>query len=182
MDNYANVTVERYLRFLRDQGSLVDIEAIEAAEERAAGAETEVERLLANRDLRLAKHPDPTKLRDEFRKLIPKWAEGQGVSLEDLLAFPVPKDDLAGMVKTPTRKPVASKGTQRAVGSIVDERIIGLLADGEARSIKAMATDLTVSETAVRKSISRLEVSGRVVGTVTSNGAGGRPFTAYHLA
>lgn len=181
MEEHAELVVERYLRFLKDPSSLVDSAEVAAAESRLTQAGTQVDRLLASRDIRLAKQPDVAGLRTQFRKVFPKWAQENGVTLDDLVAFSIPKEDLLGFGQPAKSKRAGQKAGQRVSGTLVDERIAGILADTLARPISVLATELTVSETAVRNSIRRLETNGRVIGTLVSNGSG-RPSKAYKLS
>jgi response regulator of citrate/malate metabolism len=135
---------------------------------------------LALRDVRLAGQPNPLALRDEFRRVLPKWASANGVSVDDLLAVSVPKEDLGGLSKPAGPKRAPSKGTVRVSGRLADERVVGILADSVGRSVKQLGTELTISETAARNSVRRLEAAGRIIGAVVSSGTG-RPHTEYQL-
>jgi len=160
--------VRRYLQFLADPDSAVDLTAIARLEAEVAAATDVIDRLVALSRLRQARTVDETTLRDAFVHHARAFAAERGVDVTAFLAMGVQPQTLrdagftvGGAASTPDR-PRRPSTTRRRKPSVQASRITeGLAGRTGEFTLGDVLRDFGGTPQTVRKAVDALVESGR---------------------
>lgn len=152
----AEPHVRRFLTFLEDPATLVDVEEVARLEIEFQETEDVWERLHAAGRLIRAEEPDPNEVRENFIIHVKDWATDNQISSAAFMRMGVPEADLreAGM---PLPAAKASK-KQRMTQSAVVKRV-----PSGTFSIRDYATVTGASPVTVRRVVDQMVKDGHVV-------------------